>query len=252
MDKVKDVYNQMLDAIKETFEFTTSIIDEYETDVDFYRMFINNVILHVDSVSKGDSKSLCDNHFYLTDGIKFKEIWQDNNCNSSTKESLWKYLHTMLYIILTDELEKYLDDNFKEHKKLNEMKETCKNIEKYLDNLKNFKVDIEPPSLEDSSIGSLAKEIMDEMGINENMDTSKTPSLGDLGSLMSKTFSKIQTKMNNGEFDEKKMMQEAQQMMGGLNMFGGGMPNMNGMPMNKMNVNKRKVVRKKKKMNKKK
>ena len=60
------------------------------------------------------------------------------------------------------------------------------------------------------------------------------------------------------DYGKSKMMAEASQMMGGMNLFGQGnqgtnMPRgMSGMPMNKMNVNKRKIVRKKKKNNKKK
>ena len=99
----------------------------------------------------------------------------------------------------------------------------------------------------------LAKEIIDEMGIDP--ESNQQPSLSDLGTMMSSTFSKIQSKMNNGELDQEKLLKEAQQMMGGMDLFGQGMGNnmsknmprgYQGMPKN-MNVNKRKVVRKQKK-----
>ena len=90
----------------------------------------------------------------------------------------------------------------------------------------------------------------------KDQNSNKEPSIADLGSMMATTFNKINSKMQSGDFDQNKMMQEAQKMMGGMNLFGNMMPNQNmsrkaqGMPKN-MNVNKRKVLRKKKKMEKK-
>ena len=87
--------------------------------------------------------------------------------------------------------------------------------------------------------------------IEEN--SNKEPSIADLGKMMTTTFNTINNKMQSGEFDQNKMMQEAQKMMGGMNLFGQneGMPRAaQGMPKN-MNINRRKVVRKKKKLSKK-
>jgi len=81
--------------------------------------------------------------------------------------------------------------------------------------------------------------------------------MADLGNMMSTTFSKINSKISSGEFNHEQLMKEAQDMMGGLDLFGGQnntnnkMPRgMAGMPKD-INVNNRKVVRRKKKMNKK-
>ena len=260
--KLNDVYRQMLDEISKIFSFSKNVIDEYDNDLDFYKMFIKNTILHLEDISLGNAVNLCNNNFYITEGIKFKEIWDDKLCDNEIKNTIWKYLHSMIFIICSDELHEYVESEFKDHKKFDKMCENAKNVEKILDNLKNYKdkqtSDEQPTGLEGTAIGSLAKEIMDDIGMSGDIDPSKPPSIGDLGSLMSKTFSAIQSKMSSGEFDESKMMAEASQMMGGMNLFGQGnsgpsMPRgMSGMPMNKMNVNKRKIVRTKKKNNKKK
>jgi len=139
------------------------------------------------------------------------------------------------------------------------MIKSSKNFSNDLDNIKKFKSeDKDNLNLEDSAIGNLAKEIMDEMGLDEN--SNKEPSIADLGKMMTTTFNTINNKMQSGEFDQNKMMQEAQKMMGGMNLFGQNegmsraaqsMPRAaQGMPKN-MNVNRRKVVRKKKKLSKK-
>ena len=273
--KLSDVYKQMLNEVKKIFDFTGEVINDYEEDVDYYKMFVKNTILHLEDISLGNGLDLCKKHFYLTDGLKFKEIWDDKLCDKETRDTIWKYLHSMVFIICSDELHKYVESEFKDHKKFEDMCSKAKDVEKVLDNLKKFKgeeKELPTTGLEGTAIGNLAKEIMDDIGLGGDIDPSKPPSLGDLGSLMSKTFSTIQSKMSNGEFDEQKMMAEAQSMMGGMNLFGGGegagfggsgagfgagaggqMPrNMSGMPVNKMNVNKRKIVRKKKKNNKKK
>ena len=99
------------------------------------------------------------------------------------------------------------------------MVENSKKYENYLENIKNFKSsETDNMNLEDSAIGNLAKEIMDEMGLDQN--SNKEPSIADLGSMMTTTFNKINSKMQSGEFDQNKMMQEAQKMMGGMNLFG--------------------------------
>ena len=258
IEKFKDIYEQLLNDIKSTFTFTKNVIDEYENP-DYLFMFIKNSILVLENISLGESDKLINNNYYLTDGIKFKEIWDDVNCTKDTKEQLWKYLHSLLYLICNDELEKYIEENFKEHKKYDLMIKSSKNFSNDLDNIKKFKSeDKDNLNLEDSAIGNLAKEIMDEMGLDEN--SNKEPSIADLGKMMTTTFNTINNKMQSGEFDQNKMMQEAQKMMGGMNLFGQNegmsraaqsMPRAaQGMPKN-MNVNRRKVVRKKKKLSKK-
>ena len=261
-DKLNDVYKEMLDEISKIFPFSKNVIDEYDKDLDFYKMFIKNNILHLEDISVGNAVNLCNNNFYITDGIKFKEIWDDKLCNIDIKNTIWKYLHSMIFIICDNELQKYTESQFKDHKKFEDMCEIIKKKDKILDNLKNFKEnkDTHATGLEGTAIGSLAKEIMDDIGMSGDIDPSKPPSIGDLGSLMSKTFSAIQSKMSSGDFNESKMMAEASQMMGGMNLFGqdnsktnSNIPRgMSGMPMNKMNVNKRKIIRKKKKNNNKK
>jgi len=107
IEKFKDIYEQLLNDIKSTFTFTKNVIDEYENP-DYLFMFIKNSILVLENISLGESDKLINNNYYLTDGIKFKEIWDDVNCTKDTKEQLWKYLHSLLYLICNDELEKYI------------------------------------------------------------------------------------------------------------------------------------------------
>ena len=250
--KFDDIYKQLLTDIKSIFPFTNSVIEEYE-DPNYLLMFINNSILRLENISLGKSVELINSNYYLTDGIKFKEIWDDTNCTKDTKDKIWEYFHSLLYLVCNDKLENFIEENFKDHKKYEDMVVNSKKYEDYLENIKNFKsTESDTMNLEDSAIGNLAKEIMDEMGLDQN--SNKEPSIADLGSMMTSTFNTINNKMQSGEFDQNKMMQEAQKMMGGMNLFG-NMPNQNmpkgaqGMPKN-MNVNKRKVVRKKNKLEK--
>ena len=258
--KFNNIYTQLLNDIKKIFKFSESVINEYE-ESDYLFMFVKNSILVLENISLGNSSELIHNNYYLTDGIKFKEIWDDVNCTKDTKEQIWKYFHSLLYLICNDKLEKYIEEKFKEHKKYDLMIENSKKFDSYLENIQKFKSsESNNVNLEDSAIGNLAKEIMDEMGLDQN--SNKEPSIADLGKMMSTTFNTINDKMQSGEFDQNKMMQEAQQMMGSMNLFGDmgnqgmprgpqGMPRgAQGMP-NNMNVNQRKVVRKKKKLTKK-
>lgn len=252
--KFNDIYKQMLNDIKSNFKFSTLIIDSYKDDVNYYDMFLKNSLLFLDDLSLGKSDELINKHYYITDGIKFKEIWDDANCNKDTKENIWKYIHSLIFLVCNSELENYVSKTFTEHDKLTDFIEVSKRYETILDNIKNFESVDEPNvNLENSSIGNLAKEIIDEMGIDP--ESNQQPSLADLGTMMSTTFSKIQSKMTSGELDQEKLLREAQQMMGGMDLFGQGMRNnmpknmpkgYQGMPKN-MNVNKRKVVRKQKK-----
>ena len=258
-EKFNNVYNQMLNEIKETFKFTKSIIDDYDEDEDFFYTFLNNSLLLLDDISKSDSIELCNKHYYLINGIKFKEIWDDSNSNKNTNEVIWKYLHSLLFLVCNDELEEYVKDKFSKHKKFDLMLENSKLFAKYIDNMKEEReTESDKDNLESSAIGDLAKEIIDELGIDENSD--KQPSMADLGNMMTTTFSKINSKISSGEFNHEQLMQEAQKMMGGMDLFGGNNSHNNtkktprgmaGMPKN-MNVPNRKVVRKNKKMNKKK
>lgn len=256
-EKFNDIYNQMLIDLKKTFKFTELIIKEYDNE-DYYKMFLKNSLIVLDDISKSNSEELCNKHYYLTDGIKFKEIWDDNNCNKDTKSVIWKYLHSLVFLVSNDKLENYVNENFKEHKKYDIMLENSKKYNEYLENMKEEKEDEkEGNNLESSAIGGLAKEIIEELGIDENSD--KQPSMADLGNMMSTTFNKINSKISNGEFNHDQLMKEAQNMMGGLDLFGAGSHNnknkmprgMAGMPKN-MNVPNRKVLRKKKKLSKKK
>tara|TARA_R110001592_G_scaffold209003_2_gene460132 strand:- start:64 stop:888 length:825 start_codon:yes stop_codon:yes gene_type:complete len=251
--KFDDIYKQLLTDIKSIFPFTNSVIEEYE-DPNYLLMFINNSILRLENISLGKSVELINSNYYLTDGIKFKEIWDDTNCTKDTKDKIWEYFHSLLYLVCNDKLESFIEENFKDHKKYEDMVVNSKKYEDYLENIKNFKsTESDTMNLEDSAIGNLAKEIMDEMGLDQN--SNKEPSIADLGKMMSTTFNTINSKMQNGEFDQNKMMEEAQSMMGGMNLFG-NMPNQGaprgaqGMPRN-MNVNRRKVIRKKNNANKK-
>ena len=251
--KFDDIYKQLLTDIKSIFPFTNSVIEEYE-DPNYLLMFINNSILRLENISLGKSVELINSNYYLTDGIKFKEIWDDTNCTKDTKDKIWEYFHSLLYLVCNDKLESFIEENFKDHKKYEDMVVNSKKYEDYLENIKNFKsTESDTMNLEDSAIGNLAKEIMDEMGLDQN--SNKEPSIADLGKMMSTTFNTINSKMQNGEFDQNKMMEEAQSMMGGMNLFG-NMPNQGaprgaqGMPRN-MNVNRKKVIRKKNNANKK-
>ena len=190
-EKFNNIYNQMLEEIKNTFQFTSIIIDEYDNE-DYYYMFLNNSLLVLDELSRSDSEELCNQHYFLTKGIKFKEIWDDSNCSKNTKEVLWKYLHSLLFLVCNDELENYVKDKFSNHKKFDSMLENSKKYDDILQNLKKEK-EPEKDNLESSTIGGLAKEIIEELGIDENSD--KQPSMADLGNMMSTTFSKINSKI---------------------------------------------------------
>ena len=97
-EKFNDIYSQLLDDIQDTFSFTKSVIEEYE-EPDYIYMFSKNSILNLENISLGKSEELINSNYYLTNGIKFKEIWDDANCTKDTKDKIWEYFHSLLYLI---------------------------------------------------------------------------------------------------------------------------------------------------------
>jgi hypothetical protein len=231
---------------KEFCEFVHKTIDtEYTqelTNLKSVYYFGKYLLPHLHEVSKCNTVYCTETNFKLFGDIRFTAVWE----KLENKTEFWKFFHSMYVLaigtnvlpsMLTVKLAKQLSDE--------KMVQAQANIDNYVEivqNIISFR-DSTPTSetpnlpfdssfLEKSSIGQLAKEISSEI------DTSQFENVKNPGELMSKLFSggengglmslmqnvtqKITSKMESGEIDSSKLMEEAQGMFSGE----GGMPDL--------------------------
>lgn len=182
-------------------------------------------------------------------GVSFSELWK--TANENTKTILWKYMQLFLFMIMPEitDTKIFGENTFRLFEMIDEEKfkekinDTMKEIQGFFDNsdMKNMKQEDIPDvnefhdhlkGLFDGKLGSLAKEISDEL--YEDMDFSDLEeSLKDSQGEMSydvlfkklmnnpsKMFNivqsiqkKIQTKIQSGEINESELMKNAYDMM---------------------------------------
>ena len=190
---------------------------------------------------------------FILKNINFKELWGNEKTSDTHKDTIWDYLQTLFVIgdtIIsdTDKIKK-LVENFKKVRNDEEQDEDIdeenKEIYSMIKNLteKQKQKTKEGPGPElnaemfnNGLIGNLAKELaedinIDEMDLGVNKDTDNVNDI--FGKLMSgdnpmkfmnliqNVGQKIQNKLSDGNLDESKLVEEAQNMMG---MFGSNNP----------------------------
>lgn len=190
--------------------------------------------------------------FFLKN-INFKELWCNEKTTDTHKDTIWDYLQTLFVIgdtIMsdTDKIKK-LVENFKKVRNDEEHDENVddenKEIYSMIKNLTEKQKkqaeegtgpEINADMFNNGLIGNLAKELAEDINIDE-MDlgvNKETDNVNDIfGKLMSgdnpmkfmnliqNVGQKIQNKLSDGNLDESKLVEEAQNMMG---MFGSNNP----------------------------
>jgi hypothetical protein len=194
----------------------------------------------------------------LLDGINFYEIWNDEKLDDKQRENIWKYLHSLYLHAYEYHSEKDIRTLLKELKKLSKSKEEdlteeertflniieCLTIEKKVEknkdkdndesdddnessgfNINDIKDTFETMQNElfEGQIGTLAKEIADEIDINKlkldnpmsilksvvNGSFDENNDESGVSSLVKNISNKVQSKLATGELDENKLYEEA-------------------------------------------
>ena len=178
-------------------------------------------------------------------GVDFSILWNDNDISDNTRETIWKYLQLILFIII-GEIEE--GETFGESAKLFEAINEDELKDKLVDAINNIQdifdisnIDVNDisgnntiPNPEDihehlngllgGKLGSLAKEIAEEtvedmnLDINEDAEPEevfqkmfKNPKK--LMNLVSNVGSKLDSKIKSGKIKESELMEEAAEMM---------------------------------------
>ena len=235
-------------------------VEEKMTTKYYLEYYIRHVLPYSDYVVKCDGDGLTKENISLIHGVKFNYIW-NKDLSVGSKHAIWRYLHT--FYLLTQGYNK-LDvilEKYKDHEQYEKIKEVLDNHESNLSeimkssskfaeeilleqkeqNPKNIFENMDEKKFEDSflnsNIGNLAKEISEEINPEDFSSIKNTDDLfgsllsgkenGGLTKIISQVGNKLQNKLQTGELNEQKLINEATQMMGMLNpslqkMAGGG------------------------------
>jgi len=220
--------------------------------------FLNNCNGKGDDISSKNDIIFSKDSIIL-DGINFYEIWNDDKLDDKQKDNIWKYLHSLYLHAYEYHSEKDFRSLLKELKKLSTSKDhelteeertflniiECLTIEKKVEinkdksnsdsdnddepstgfNIDDIKDTFESMQKElfEGQIGTLAKEIADEIDINKlkldnPMSILKSVVSGSfdenndesgVSSLVKNISNKVQSKLASGELDENKLYEEA-------------------------------------------
>jgi len=236
--KIYPEYNDILNEYYKDILENDSISDDKYVKR-FMRKFSD--YKEIISTKKNDlfNESIC-----FLKNVDFKDIWENEKTDESIKDTIWDYLQTLYVIgetIINDSNKiKSLVENLNK-KRNNEPQddnesEENKDIMNMLQNLSDKKepINFDENMLGNGLIGNLAKELagdinLDEMNLNLENNEGEMPNIGDIfGKLMSgdnpmkfmnliqNVGQKIQTKLSDGNLDQSKLLDEAQNMMGML------------------------------------
>ena len=236
--KIYPEYNDILNEYYKDILENDSISDDKYVKR-FMRKFSD--YKEIISTKKNDlfNESIC-----FLKNVDFKDIWENEKTDESIKNTIWDYLQTLYVIgetIINDSNKiKSLVENLNK-KRNNEPQDDNesdenKDIMNMLQNLSDKKepINFDENMLGNGLIGNLAKELagdinLDEMNLNLENNEGEMPNIGDIfGKLMSgdnpmkfmnliqNVGQKIQTKLSDGNLDQSKLLDEAQNMMGML------------------------------------
>ena len=246
--------------IKETFPEFNEIIDSYYTELlssdncnddKYVKRFMRKLKDFKTQIS-GKDESMFTGELCVLKNVDFEKIFTSDIITENTKEKIWEYLQTLYVlgesIISDSERVKNLVKNFQRLREntLDDESATqeCETEEdrELLDMLKNIaeqnqntdREPITPEMFENGVIGKLAKELSEEinvenLGLNIDETTSADQMFSNLISgdnpmkfmnLLQTVGQKIQDKVSAEGIDQNDLINEATQMMGSLS--GGG------------------------------
>lgn len=222
-------------------------------------------------------------NIYILKNIDFKNIWESGELTDNNKEKIWEYLQT-LYILgetIINSSEK-ITNIVKKFKKINiENTEDAENTEdtedaedeELLKMFKNLSEEtknevLDENFIENGIIGKLANELTEELDLN-NLNLENSENISDVFTnlvssenslkfmdLIQNVGQKIQTKVENGEFNQAQLFTEAKKMMGSfqnsdnMNLFNNLMTETKNTSINPTQERLRKKLEKKKETNK--
>ena len=236
--KTLHIFKSFLDDLIKVFpEYKESIILNYseifslENLSDDKDKLIETFLNKVDKISSNITErdeSIFSEQLFLLDEICFKKIW-DSDISDKTKDNIWKYLQSFCLININirsnDKLAEALSD-------IEENKKIKKGVAKDLDNYKKINEDYKKQEetkteelpenmkkfndiLENTSIGKIAKEVSEELNM-DNMDDEADLSQMFNPENMMKIFSTISSKVNSDTFKNGDLEKEATNICGDM------------------------------------
>ena len=230
-------YKEVLD------EYYSELLENDSSNDDKYvKRFMRKFGEYKELISTKDNSLFSETICFLKN-IDFKEIWENEKTDDSIKNTIWDYLQTLFLIgetIISDSDKiKSLVESLKKKRDNESLDENITEENKELfDMLRNLSDKKNQPEINDELlsnglIGNSAKELAGDINLDEmnlNLDSGDGPSnIGDIfGKLMSgdnpmkfmnliqNVGQKIQTKLSDGNLDQSKLLDEAQNMMGML------------------------------------
>lgn len=195
-----------------------------------------------------ENSSVFEDSIYFLPELDFKELW-DKEISDNTRSTIWKYLQLILLNIVSDIdntntfgdtaklFEAIQSDDLKEKldECLNNMQEMFNNDDS------NIKEDVVPDienlhdhleTMLDGKLGRLAKEIAEDISKDLDIDEENIKDPSDLFkklfsnpsklmNLVKTVGSKLDTKMKNGDINEKDILSEAGELMKQMNSIPG-------------------------------
>jgi hypothetical protein len=187
--------------------------------------------------------SLFNESIYILKNVDFKVLWFSGELSDTNKEKIWEYIQTLFILSETifndSNTIKNLVEGIKKIQSNENTDETTdenpenidEDIIKMLKNLseENKSDELDPNFLENGILGKLASELTDEIDLGD-INLQDSSNVNDVFSnlisgdnplkfmnLIQTVGQKIQSKVDNGEFDQGDLFNEAKKMMGGLN-----------------------------------
>tara|TARA_Y100000591_G_C21844779_1_gene708012 strand:+ start:989 stop:1891 length:903 start_codon:yes stop_codon:yes gene_type:complete len=230
------IYPEYKDGLNEYYK---DLLDSEQNNEDKYvKRFVRKFGEFKSEISRKDDSLFSETICFLKN-VDFKDIWENEKTTLEIKNTIWKYLQTLLVIgetIISDSDKiKSLVDNLQKTRSGEELDEDISEENKaMLDMLKNLsensKNKIDENMLSDGLIGNLAKELAEDINMDDlNLDIGEDANVGDIfGKIMSgdnpmkfmnliqNVGNKIQSKLEDGNIDQSKLLSEATSMMGML------------------------------------
>lgn len=253
---------------KELLESETSNDDKY------VKRYMNKMKEHKNHISE-KNESLFENDIYILKNVNFKTLWVSGELSDNNKEKIWEYIQT-LYILsetiindtntitnLIQSFKKLRENNDENTEDADTQENIDNDLMNMIQNLSSEKEDIDENFLKDGLIGKLANELTDELNIEDlNINMENSNNIDDIFSnlisgdnslkfmnLIQTVGNKIQNKVQNGEFQQNDLFNEAKKIMSNLqgdnNVFNNLLNEQK--PINKTQERLKKKTRKKKK-----
>ncbi len=224
MDKIETLYHSFVEDICQVFPEYKERLESPENLQEILKQFLGNLKKHIEPISDRDP-SFFQNDPILLPNISFKMMW-NANISMKTKKTIWKYLQTFCVLMITAESEEKIQDVIQQIEGGEKVKDK-KTVSK-MKLLKKLNASIEENSIqeeaipsnaemeemgkmfENTGIGKIAKEITDDLNIEEMMKNGG--GIEDImnPNMMSKLFQSISSKMGDmGQENPQNLVSEA-------------------------------------------